>query len=108
MRPAAQLLDVPPAAPVDPIEQRVRAFWDRFSRAKAAGHYHYNRPLEDVSGGMVVQTGERELLMFASYSYLGLLGDPRIGAAAKQAIDRFGTGTHGVRLLAGSLTLHGE
>lgn len=108
MRPAAQLPDVQPAAPVDPLEQRIRAFWDRFSQAKAAGHYHYNRPLEDASAGMVVRTDERELLMLASYSYLGLLGDPRIGAAAKQAIDRFGTGTHGVRLLAGSLTLHGE
>jgi 7-keto-8-aminopelargonate synthetase-like enzyme len=83
MRPAAQLADAQPAAPVDPIEQRVRAFWDRFSRAKAAGHYHYNRPLEDVSAGMVIRADGRELLMFASYSYLGLLGHARIGAAAK-------------------------
>jgi glycine C-acetyltransferase len=46
--------------------------------------------------------------MYASYSYLGLIGHPRINAAAKAAIDRFGTGTHGVRSLAGSLTLHQE
>jgi glycine C-acetyltransferase len=46
--------------------------------------------------------------MFASYSYLGLVGHPRINAAAKEAIDRYGTGTHGVRTLAGSLNLHRE
>jgi len=46
--------------------------------------------------------------MYASYSYLGLVGHPRINAAAKAAIDRYGTGTHGVRTLAGSLDLHTE
>ena len=46
--------------------------------------------------------------MYASYSYLGLVGHPRINAAAKNAIDRFGTGTHGVRSLAGSLVIHRE
>jgi glycine C-acetyltransferase len=46
--------------------------------------------------------------MYASYGYLGLLGHPRINAAAKAAVDKFGTGTNGVRFLAGSLTLHTE
>jgi 8-amino-7-oxononanoate synthase len=48
----------------------------------------------------------REMGMYASYSYLGLLGHPRINAASKAAIDKYGTGTHGVRTLAGSLTIH--
>ena len=46
--------------------------------------------------------------MYASYGYLGLLGHPRINAAAKAAVDKFGSGTNGVRSLAGSLTLHTE
>jgi glycine C-acetyltransferase len=46
--------------------------------------------------------------MYASYSYLGLVGHPRINEAAKKAVDKFGTGTNGVRLLAGTLTLHKE
>ncbi len=46
--------------------------------------------------------------MFASYSYLGLIGHPRINAAAKEAIDHYGTGTHGVRSLAGTLNIHRE
>jgi len=50
----------------------------------------------------------RVMSMFASYSYLGLIGHPRIDAAARKAVDDFGTGTHGVRTLAGTLTLHNE
>jgi 8-amino-7-oxononanoate synthase len=50
----------------------------------------------------------RRYLMMSGYSYLGLSGDERVVAAAKAAIDRYGTGTHGVRVLAGSLPLHTE
>src|SRR4030066_2171713 len=46
--------------------------------------------------------------MYASYSYLVLIGHPRINQAAKDAIDHFGTGTHGVRSLAGTLPIHVE
>jgi glycine C-acetyltransferase len=46
--------------------------------------------------------------MFASYSYLGLIGHPRINKAARDAIDKYGTGTHGVRMLAGTLGIHNE
>jgi glycine C-acetyltransferase len=48
------------------------------------------------------------MLNFASYSYLGLLGHPWIDRAAREAVARYGTGTHGVRILAGSLPLHTE
>jgi glycine C-acetyltransferase len=34
----------------------------------------------------------------------GLIGHPRINAAAKEAVDKYGTGTHGVRTLAGTLS----
>jgi len=51
--------------------------------------------------------GERYLMM-SGYSYLGLGGDERIVAAAKAALDVYGTGTHGVRALAGSTPLHEE
>jgi glycine C-acetyltransferase len=70
--------------------------------------YFYNQPVAELRGGARVLVNGREMGMFASYSYLGLVGHPRINAAAREAIDRFGTGTHGVRSLAGSLTLHRE
>ncbi|MFE2413208.1 aminotransferase class I/II-fold pyridoxal phosphate-dependent enzyme [Kitasatospora sp. NPDC059408] len=51
--------------------------------------------------------GER-LLMMSGYSYLGLAGDERVVAAAKAALDVYGTGNHGVRALAGTIPLHEE
>jgi glycine C-acetyltransferase len=50
----------------------------------------------------------RRLLMMSGYSYLGLAGDERVVAAAKAAVDLYGTGNHGVRALAGSIPLHEE
>lgn len=46
--------------------------------------------------------------MFSTYSYLGLIGEPRINEAVKQAVERYGTSTGGVRLLTGTLELHQE
>lgn len=46
------------------------------------------------------------MIFLGSYSYLGLNGDPRINQAAHQAIQNYGTGAHGVRLLAGTLDIH--
>lgn len=44
--------------------------------------------------------------MLGSYSYLGLINHPEIKKAAKEAIDKYGTGAGGVRLLTGTLDLH--
>jgi 8-amino-7-oxononanoate synthase len=44
--------------------------------------------------------------MFSSYSYLGLIGDPRIQEPVDEAVARYGTSTGGVRLLTGTLELH--
>jgi 8-amino-7-oxononanoate synthase len=92
----------------DPISRRIAAVQERLQQLTEAGLYFYNQPVSELKGGSRVMVGGREMGMYASYSYLGLLGHPRIAAAAKQAIEKFGTGTHGVRLLAGTLTLHRE
>lgn len=46
--------------------------------------------------------------MFSSYSYLGLIGHPRLATAVKEAVERYGTSTGGVRLMTGTLALHLE
>jgi glycine C-acetyltransferase len=56
----------------------------------------------------VVEVGDRELLMMSGYSYLGLNGDERVVRASQDAVARYGTGSHGVRPLAGSIPLHAE
>ena len=92
----------------DKISARIRAMRERVEALKERDLYFYNQPIDELVGGIRVRIRGREMLMFASYGYLGLLGHPRINAAAKAAIDEYGTGTHGVRLLAGTLKLHGE
>lgn len=92
----------------DGIEFRIQAFLDRVEGLKENNLYFYNQPITELDGSSRAIVRGREMLMFASYSYLGLIGHPRINAAAKAAIDKYGTGTHGVRLLAGTLDLHYE
>ena len=46
------------------------------------------------------------MVQLASYSYLGLIGHPSIDEAARAAIDEYGTGAGGVRLLTGTTDLH--
>ncbi len=53
----------------------------------------------------VVADGKR-MLMLGSYEYLGLLGHPHLKQTAIRTIDEYGTGHHGVRLLAGTTTVH--
>lgn len=92
----------------DDLTGRVNAWLNRVNEAKEADLYFFNQPLDELNGNARAIVHGREMLMFASYSYLGLLGHPRINEAAKAAIDQYGTGTHGVRLLAGTLKLHEE
>lgn len=50
----------------------------------------------------------RRLIMIGSNNYLGLTHDPRVTQAAKDAIDRYGSGCTGSRFLNGTLDLHVE
>ncbi len=92
----------------DAVMRRIQAFGERVSTLQANDLYFYNQPVQEILPGMKVRVHGREMGMYASYSYLGLVNHPRINAAAKAAIDKFGTGTHGVRTLAGTLTIHAE
>lgn len=49
--------------------------------------------------------GEQKILA-ASNNYLGLATDERVVAKAKEALDRFGTGSGGSRLTTGNLAIH--
>ncbi len=92
----------------DAVSRRIQAMRQRVSEAKEANLYYFNQPVSELRGGARVIVRGREMGMFASYSYLGLIGHPRINSAAKAAVDRYGTGTHGVRSLAGTLAIHTE
>jgi len=68
-------------------------------------------PYFRVHAGMARDTtviGNRTLLSFASYNYLGLNGDPRINQAANEAIARYGTSVSASRLVSGERPVHGQ
>ena len=52
--------------------------------------------------------GGRELINFSSYNYLGMSGDARVSAAAKAAIDHYGTSASASRLVSGQKGIHVE
>ncbi len=89
----------------NPISRRVREFAERVRRVQDRDLYLYLEPVAAIGGSHVTIDGRR-VLLGASYSYLGLLGHPAIEAAARAALQQYGSGTHGVRLLAGNTDLH--
>ena len=86
----------------------VRALEQNFAMVRDAG---LENPYFSVHEGLTsdrTTIGGRELISWASYNYLGMSGDPAVTAAAKAAIDRFGTSVSASRLVSGEKTIHGE
>jgi 8-amino-7-oxononanoate synthase len=65
----------------------------------------YFQPHAGIAGSRT-WIGNREYDNFVSYNYLGLNGDPRVSAAAKAAIDRYGTSVSASRVVSGERPLH--
>jgi 8-amino-7-oxononanoate synthase len=99
----------PPAARPDLGDAALRGDIAAIRRAGAA--LALESPFFRVHAGIARDTSEvegRALVNFASYNYLGLNGDPRVGAAAKAAIDRYGTSVSASRITAGERPVHAE
>jgi 8-amino-7-oxononanoate synthase len=75
--------------------------------AREADVLPYFRLLEGPAGPVVEMEGARRI-MLGSNNYLGLTEDPRVVAGARQALERYGTGLTGSRLLNGTIGLHLE
>ncbi|MGH7113642.1 MAG: aminotransferase class I/II-fold pyridoxal phosphate-dependent enzyme, partial [Stellaceae bacterium] len=62
---------------------------------------------EGIAGAQTV-IGNATYVNFASYNYIGLNGHPQIAAAAKAAIDRYGTSVSASRPVSGERPVHRE
>src|SRR5215203_5027166 len=78
---------------------------EQLRAAREADLLPYFRRLEGPAGPVVEMEGA-ERIMLGSNNYLGLTADPRVHEAARQALDKYGTGLTGSRLLNGTLDLH--
>jgi 8-amino-7-oxononanoate synthase len=79
-----------------------------FTRARevqAAGLYPYFKPITHSEDTVVVIEGKPRIMM-GSNNYLGLTHHPEVLAAAKAALERYGSGCTGSRFLNGTLDLH--
>lgn len=88
------------------LQDRIASFKDA-AVIKEKGLYPYFRSISSGQDTEVVINGEK-VLMFGSNSYLGLTNHPKIKEAAKDAIEKYGTGCAGSRFLNGSLDIHLE
>src|SRR5213080_3340758 len=75
--------------------------------AREADVVPYWRPLSGPAGPVVDMEGAARV-MLGSNNYLGLTGDERVKQGAREALERYGTGLTGSRLLNGTIPLHLE
>lgn len=80
---------------------------DEINALRDAGLYNEIRTLEGPQGASIRVAGH-DVLNFCSNNYLGLADDPRLVAAAKESLDRYGIGPGAVRTIAGTMRLHDE
>ncbi|MEO8102687.1 MAG: aminotransferase class I/II-fold pyridoxal phosphate-dependent enzyme [Betaproteobacteria bacterium] len=58
--------------------------------------------------GATTQVDGKPFINYGSYNYLGMSGDPAVSAAAKAAIDRYGTSVSASRIVSGERPIHRE
>jgi len=81
------------------------ALKQRLAAIREQGLYRELRRIDSPQGPHI-QIGDKTFLNFSSNDYLGLANHPAVKDGAKQAIEEFGAGSGGSRLICGSLAPH--
>jgi len=89
------------------VSKRLAWIQDELEALKASGLYNTIRTISSAQGAWLEVDGRR-VLNFCSNNYLGLANHPRLVAAAREVLDRYGVGPAAVRSIAGTLDLHLE
>jgi glycine C-acetyltransferase len=75
---------------------------------RADGLFKAERVIDSPQGSAITVASGAEVLNFCANNYLGLADDPRVVAAAKAALDRWGYGLASVRFICGTQDVHKE
>jgi glycine C-acetyltransferase len=73
---------------------------------RSAGLFKDERVIVSPQGPSIRVADGKEVLNLCANNYLGLADDPRIVAAAKEALDRWGYGLASVRFICGTQDVH--
>lgn len=73
---------------------------------RSAGLFKAERVIDSPQGPNIRVAAGQEVLNLCANNYLGLADDPRIVAAAKEALDRWGYGLASVRFICGTQDVH--
>ena len=68
----------------------------------------FNLVMERVESPTVAICNGRRTILLGTYNYMGMTFDPDVIAAGKTALDEFGSGTTGSRVLNGTYQGHRE
>src|SRR5207302_4962863 len=80
---------------------------EEYRAADALGLIPFFTEMASESGPVVIHD-DKPVIMLGSNNYLGLTSDERVKKAAVAAVERYGTGCTGSRLMNGTLPLHRE
>src|ERR1043165_7665476 len=83
---------------------------ERLEQLRAAREHDlmpYFRVVEAEPGPIALMEG-KERITLGSNNYLGLTGDARVKEAAREALERYGTGLTGSRFMNGTTPLHAQ
>jgi len=87
------------------LKDRIDQVNQRANQMKENGTFFWLKTIENSSQSRVM-VDQKEKIMLASYNYLALIDHPKLKEAGMKAIEKYGTGTSGVRFLSGTTEVH--
>jgi glycine C-acetyltransferase len=87
----------------DSVKPHLKA---ELEKIKGAGLWKDERVLASPQGAEVTMADGRRVIVLCANNYLGLSSDPRLIAAAHQALDQRGFGLSSVRFICGTQDIH--
>ncbi|WP_297771240.1 glycine C-acetyltransferase [uncultured Roseovarius sp.] len=79
---------------------------ERLEDLRAEGLYKSERVITSMQAGRIALEDGREVVNLCANNYLGLADNPRVIAAARDALDRYGFGMASVRFICGTQEEH--
>lgn len=80
--------------------------YERMVMAVAGDSPYFRVDQGGTASGSLTRIAGRDLVNFCVYDYIGMAREPAVAAAAKAAIDRYGTGAGASRLVSGEKQVH--